>query len=72
MPADAPPEQVERGRAVARKLLRMPPERAGEIIARGIERREARILVGSDARIVALLERMAPVACWNILRRFAK
>jgi NAD(P)-dependent dehydrogenase (short-subunit alcohol dehydrogenase family) len=72
MPADAPPEQVERGRAVARKLLRMPPERAGEIIARGIERREARILVGSDARIVALFERLAPVACWNILRRFAK
>jgi NAD(P)-dependent dehydrogenase (short-subunit alcohol dehydrogenase family) len=72
MPAGALPEQVERGRALARKLLRMPPERAGEIIARGIERREARILVGSDARIVALLERMAPVACWNILRRFAK
>jgi NAD(P)-dependent dehydrogenase (short-subunit alcohol dehydrogenase family) len=72
MPAGAPPEQVERGRAVAQKLLRMPPERAGEIIAHGIERRQPRILVGGDAKFVALLERLAPVAYWNILRRVAR
>jgi NAD(P)-dependent dehydrogenase (short-subunit alcohol dehydrogenase family) len=72
MPAGAPPEQVERGRAVAQKLLRMPPERAGEIIARGIERRQPRILVGGDAKFVALLERLAPTAYWNILRRVAR
>jgi NAD(P)-dependent dehydrogenase (short-subunit alcohol dehydrogenase family) len=72
VPAGAPPEQVERGRVVAQKLLRMPPERAGEIIARGIELRQPRILVGGDAKFVALLERLAPVTYWNILRRLAR
>jgi NAD(P)-dependent dehydrogenase (short-subunit alcohol dehydrogenase family) len=72
VPAGAPPDEVERGRALAQKLLRMPPERAGEIIVRGIEQRKARILVGSDARFVALLERLAPVGYWNILRRLAR
>jgi NAD(P)-dependent dehydrogenase (short-subunit alcohol dehydrogenase family) len=72
MPAGAPPEQVARVRAVARKLLRMAPERAADIIARGIERRQPRILVGNDARIVALLERIAPVAYWRVLRMLAR
>jgi hypothetical protein len=53
-------------------LLRMPPERAGEIIARGIEERKARILVGGGARLVALLERLAPVRYWNILSKVAR
>ena len=39
------------------RLLRLPPETAGESIVRGIERRRARVLVGSDARIISLLER---------------
>jgi short-subunit dehydrogenase len=69
VPAGAPPEQIERGRANAQKLLRMPPEQAGEMIVRGIERRHARILVGSDAKIVSFLERMAPVGYWHLLKR---
>jgi NAD(P)-dependent dehydrogenase (short-subunit alcohol dehydrogenase family) len=71
-PAGALPEEVARGRETAQKLLRMPPEKAGEIIARGIEARKARILVGSDAKFVALLERLAPVAYWNLLRKAAR
>jgi hypothetical protein len=50
----------------------MPPERAGEIIARGIEQRRARILVGSDAKFAALLERLAPVGYWNLLKKAIK
>jgi NAD(P)-dependent dehydrogenase (short-subunit alcohol dehydrogenase family) len=72
MPADTPREQIERGRAIAQKLLRMPPEQAGDIIVRGIERRKPRILVGSDARFVSFLERIAPVGYWNILRKVAR
>ena len=72
IPAGAPVEEVERGREVMEKLLRMPPEQAGEIIARGIEKRQARILVGSDAKAAALLERLAPVAYWNILKNAIK
>ena len=59
-----------RGRlALAEKLLRMPPARAGEIIVRGVEKRRARILVGRDAVFVSLLERLAPVHYWRVLAR---
>jgi NADP-dependent 3-hydroxy acid dehydrogenase YdfG len=72
VPADAPADEVERGRRTAERLLRMPPERAGEIIVRGIERRRARILVGTDAKFAALLERLAPVGYWNLLKKAIK
>jgi NAD(P)-dependent dehydrogenase (short-subunit alcohol dehydrogenase family) len=69
VPLGAPKQEIERGRAIAQRLLRMPPEQAGEIIVRGIERRQARILVGSDARFVALLERLSPVHYWKLLKK---
>jgi short-subunit dehydrogenase len=69
IPAGAPREDVERGRKTMEKLLRMPPEQAGEIIVHGIERRRARILVGSDAKAAALLERLAPIGYWNLLKK---
>jgi NADP-dependent 3-hydroxy acid dehydrogenase YdfG len=72
VPLDAPADEVERRRRTAEKLLRMPPGRAGEIIVRGIERRHARILVGSDAKFAALLERLAPVGYWNLLKKAIK
>jgi short-subunit dehydrogenase len=53
-------------------LLTMPPETAGEIIVRGVERRKARVLVGSDAKFAALIERLMPVNYWNILGRRVK
>jgi NADP-dependent 3-hydroxy acid dehydrogenase YdfG len=72
VPAGAPADEVERRRRTMQKLLRMPPERAGEIIVRGIERRRARILVGGDAKVAALLERLAPVGYWNLLKKAIK
>jgi NADP-dependent 3-hydroxy acid dehydrogenase YdfG len=72
IPAGAPAEEVARGRKSVEKLLRMPPEQAGEIIVRGIEKRRARILVGSDAKAAALLERLAPVGYWNLLKKAIK
>ena len=70
-PHGAPQEETERRRRAAEKLLRMAPEAAGELIARGIERRQARILVGSDARAVSLLERLSPVHYWRYLKGVA-
>ena len=72
IPAGASGDEVERGRKVMEKLLRMPPEQAGEIIVRGIEKRRARILVGSDAKAAAFLERLAPVGYWNLLKKAIK
>jgi short-subunit dehydrogenase len=72
IPAGVSGEEVESRRKAMEKLLRMPPERAGELIVRGIEKRQARILVGSDAKVAALLERLAPVGYWNLLKRATK
>jgi NAD(P)-dependent dehydrogenase (short-subunit alcohol dehydrogenase family) len=54
------------------RLLRMPPERAGEIIVSGVERRRERILVGSDAKAAALIERLMPLSYWKLLGRGAR
>jgi short-subunit dehydrogenase len=56
----------------AETLLRMPPETAGETIVRAVERRKARVLVGSDAKFVAALERLMPVDYWKLLGRRLK
>jgi short-subunit dehydrogenase len=69
VPAGVSPEEVERRRERARKLLRLPPEVAGETIVRGVERRKARVLVGYDARAVSLLARVLPVSYWKVLAR---
>jgi short-subunit dehydrogenase len=69
IPAGTPADDIARGRDIAQKLLQMPPEQAGDIIVRGIERRQARILVGTDAKVVAFLERIAPVHYWKLLKK---
>jgi NADP-dependent 3-hydroxy acid dehydrogenase YdfG len=72
VPGGAHGEEIARGRKAMQKMLRMPPEEAAEIIVRGIEKRQARILVGSDAKAAAFLERLAPVGYWNLLKKAMK
>lgn len=67
VPAGVSAEEVERRRERFRKLLRLPPEVAGETIVRGIEHRQARILVGSDARLLSMIARALPVSYWKLL-----
>ena len=67
VPAGTTEEEIARRRAKYRKLLRLPPEIAGETIVRGIERREPRILVGSDAKTISLIARLWPVSYWKVL-----
>ena len=69
IPAGFSEEEIERRRERYRKLLRMPPEIAGETIVRGIERRQARILVGTDAKVISLIARVLPVSYWKLLAR---
>ncbi len=69
VPTAVPAEQYAQLRARSQKTLRMPPAKAGEIIVRGIELRKARVLVGTDARFLELLERLMPVSYWKILER---
>jgi NAD(P)-dependent dehydrogenase (short-subunit alcohol dehydrogenase family) len=68
-PKGAAAEDIARRRALVKKRLRLPPEAAGEIIVKGVERRTSRVLVGTDAKILSLLERFAPVSYWKVLGR---
>jgi NAD(P)-dependent dehydrogenase (short-subunit alcohol dehydrogenase family) len=69
--ADGVPAEERRLRLeLAERMLRMPPDKAGEIIVRGVEKRRARILVGNDARFISLIERIAPVSYWRVLQSF--
>ena len=68
-PKDMPPEEVARRKAIAKKALRLPPQTAGEIIVRAIERRSPRVLVGNDAKLLAFVERLAPASYWKFLSR---
>ena len=67
VPAGVSEEEIARRLKRYRKLLRLPPEIAGETIVRGIERRQSRILVGSDARTISLIARLLPVSYWKVL-----
>jgi len=67
VPKDKPEDEVAQGREEMNRVLKLPPETAGEIIVRGIERRQARVLVGSDAKLISVIERVAPVSSGTIL-----
>ena len=69
IPAGIGEEEIARRHARYRKLLRMPPEIAGETIVRGIERRQPRVLVGSDAKVISLVARLLPARYWTLLSR---
>jgi hypothetical protein len=52
---------------LARRVLTMPPAKAGEIIVRAVERRAPHVVVGGRAKMMAVIERLAPVSYWNVL-----
>ena len=60
-------QQLER----ARRVLTMAPAQAGEIIVRAVERRAPRVIVGGRAKMMALIERLAPVSYWTVLELMA-
>ena len=72
VPDGASKQEVEQGRKAMEKMLRLPAEKAAEIIVLGIEKRKARILVGTDAKAAAFIERLAPVGYWSLLKRLMK
>src|SRR5258707_4618445 len=51
------------------KLFRTSPEVAAARILRGVERREPRILIGSDAYKIDILQRLRPATYWRTLSR---
>lgn len=71
LPAGVTDDEIARRHKKYEKLLRLPPEIAGETIVRGIERRQSRILIGSDAKLISLIARLFPVSYWRVLARRA-
>lgn len=67
VPAGVTEAEIERRRKQYRKLMRLPPSIAGETIVRGIERRQQRVLIGSDAKIISAVARLLPVSYWKAL-----
>ncbi|MDH1012779.1 SDR family NAD(P)-dependent oxidoreductase [Pseudomonas nicosulfuronedens] len=68
-PKDIDPAEVERQRKEMNRLLRMPPSKAAGIILNGIEKDRARVIVGIDALILSIIERLVPVNYWGIVER---
>jgi short-subunit dehydrogenase len=68
-----PAERVAKEQTAIERMLTLPPERAADIIVTGVERNRRRILVGNDAKRVALLTRWLPLSMieWGILRRYS-
>lgn len=67
----APASEAELAEMARRgdKALRMPPQKAAEIIAAGIARRAPRILVGADEHLIDIAQRLFPVSHSSVLRR---
>jgi NAD(P)-dependent dehydrogenase (short-subunit alcohol dehydrogenase family) len=69
IPPGLTPEEAAKHIKAAEKLLTLPPAAAGEIIVQGIEHRKPRVLVGSDAKLIAFFERLAPISHWKLVER---
>jgi short-subunit dehydrogenase len=61
--------EVERERATWRSLLTLDPAQAATTIADAIARRAPRVLVGTDAKGAALVQRLFPVTYWRHVAR---
>lgn len=72
IPTGVTEEEIALRRERYQKLLRLPPEVAGETIVRGIERRKSRILIGSDAKTISLIARLFPVSYWKFMLRLSR
>ncbi|WP_321931248.1 SDR family NAD(P)-dependent oxidoreductase [Paraburkholderia guartelaensis] len=71
VPDNRSEEDVQRGRAEFERLLRMSPEKAAELIVRGVEMERSRVLIGLDAVISSWLERLMPTSYWRLIGRVA-
>ncbi len=48
-------------------VARVTPEKAAEVIVQGILKNKKRIMIGADARALALLQKLLPVNYWRVI-----
>ena len=51
------------------KVARIPPEEAAETILRGVEERKRRVLIGVDAKMLDVLQRLRPATYWKAMAK---
>ena len=66
------PADAARREAYNRKILRMDPARAADIILRGVAKNRTRVLVGSDARALDVVCRLFPGSYERVLAPIMK
>jgi len=63
------PDIAKKAVAVFRQVARTTPDAAARRIIQGIRQREKRILIGRDAQLIALFQRLFPVGYWSFFRK---
>ncbi len=48
--------------------FRTAPDEAAEVILRAVQRRRDRVLIGADAQVIDVTQRLLPVRYWQVLR----
>jgi short-subunit dehydrogenase len=71
IPQGIDPEEARAQTQEFNKLLRTDPADAAEQIARAIESRAKRLLIGNDAKMAERLQRLFPVNYWKYIKRQA-
>ncbi len=66
---DTPEEWKQQGVKFFDKVAKTSSEEAAEVILRGIEKRDPRILIGKDARRISVLSRLFPKRYLRIIER---
>jgi len=67
--ANAPQASQTESVKLFERVARIPPEIAAETILRGVEMRKPRVLIGSDARSLDLLQRLRPGTYWKVMAK---
>ncbi len=70
--ANTPPNKHQEAIARFDQLTPTSPEAAAARILKGVERREPRILIGSDARQIDIVQRLRPATYWKMMAKRAQ
>ncbi len=68
-PKGASPEEVQMHRDNFEKKLRLSPERAAQTILNGVKKRKRRIIVGRDARLLSIIQRLMPEGYQRVMEK---
>jgi short-subunit dehydrogenase len=69
-PVDASPEEIKMAEEFSKRALKLSPDICAAQIIAAIEQRQRRLIVGTDAKVMTLIQRLFPVGYWRLLRSF--